>query len=110
VGQPADIASSAYQYRADRPADQNDPESWILVMRHAGQALDRPVPADVKAPGVKQVLRALLWEEVRPIRTVEVEWSNRPPSADELVLFYADGDQWWKTGTKKAARRQVAFQ
>ncbi len=63
VGQPADIASSAYQYRADRAADQNAPESWILLMQHAGQAIDRPVRADVTAPRVKQVLRALLWEE-----------------------------------------------
>jgi len=32
VGQPADIASSAYQYRADRNADQNPPESWLALM------------------------------------------------------------------------------
>ena len=109
AGQPADIAASAYQYRADRPADQNDPESWILVMQHAGQAIDRPVPADVKAPGVKQVLRALLWEEVRQIRTVEVLWADdRHPPADEVALLYADSDQWWKTGTKQAARTDVS--
>ena len=44
VGKPADIAPSAYLYRADRLADQNDPEGWILVLRHAGLALDRPGP------------------------------------------------------------------
>lgn len=29
VGQPADIASSAYQYRADLKAEQNPLESWL---------------------------------------------------------------------------------
>ena len=35
VGQPADIASSAYQYRADRKPEENPPESWLAVMRFA---------------------------------------------------------------------------
>ncbi len=26
-------AASAYAYRADRPADQHPPESWILLMQ-----------------------------------------------------------------------------
>ena len=105
AGQPADIAGSAYQYRADRAADQNDPESWILVMQHAGQAIDQPKPADVHSPAVTQVLRALLWEEVRQVRTVEVQWNDgRQPPVENVALLYADSDQWWKTGTKKAAK------
>jgi len=32
-GQRADIAASAYLYRADRPAKQNPPEAWILLMQ-----------------------------------------------------------------------------
>lgn len=109
VGKPADIASSAYQYRADRPADRNDPESWILVLRHAGAAMDRPGPADIRSPAVKQVICALLWEEVRQIRKVDVVWSDdRHPAADELALMYADSDQWWRTGTKKAARAEAS--
>ena len=51
VGQPADIASSAYQYRADRKADENPPESWLALMRYAGQPLNKPV--DVNAPAIK---------------------------------------------------------
>ena len=30
AGQPADIAPSAYQYRCDRPAAENPPESAFL--------------------------------------------------------------------------------
>ena len=58
VGQAVDIASSAYQYRADRKTEENAPESWIAIMRFAGQPLN--APADVQAPAVKQVLRAFL--------------------------------------------------
>ena len=43
VGQPADIASSAYQYRADRKAEENAPESWLALMRYANQPLNKPV-------------------------------------------------------------------
>src|SRR5688572_28549351 len=32
VGLPADVASSAYQYRADRKTDENPPESWFALM------------------------------------------------------------------------------
>jgi len=107
VARPANIASSAYQYRSDRPADQNDPESWILVMRHVGMPLDKPSPTDVLAPAVKGVLCAQLWEEVRRVRKVEVTWTDdRHPAAGELTLMYADGDQWWSTGTKKANRTE----
>ena len=109
VGKPADIAPSAYSYRADRPADRNDPEIWILVLRHAGLALDRPGPADVKSPAVRQVICALLWEEVRQVRKVEVAWADdRHPPADEVALMYADSDQWWRTGTKKAERAEAS--
>jgi hypothetical protein len=34
IGQPVDIVSSAYEYRADRPAADNAPESWLALMRH----------------------------------------------------------------------------
>jgi hypothetical protein len=108
-GQPADIAASAYQYRADRAADQNDPESWMLVLRHAGVPLDRPGAADVKSPAVRGVIRALLWEEVRQVRTVEVVWADdRHPDANGVALMYADSDQWWRTGTRRAVRADVS--
>ena len=67
VGQPVDIASSAYQYRADRKADENPPESWLALMRYANLPLNKPV--DVKAPAIKQALCGLLWEEIRPVQT-----------------------------------------
>src|SRR5215471_12194165 len=75
VGQPADIAPSAYLYRADRKPAENAPESWLAVMRYARQPLNQP--ADVNAPVIKQVLCALLWEEIRPIRRVELTWASK---------------------------------
>ena len=60
VGQPADIAPSAYLYRADRKPAENAPESWLALMRYAHQPLNQP--ADVNAPAIKRVLCALLWE------------------------------------------------
>ena len=101
VGHPVDVAPSAYQYRADRAADQNPPESWILLMQYANVAFTKPV--DVSTPAIKNVLCGLLWEEIRPVRRVELSWSpkatNKPPPA-EVVLSYFDGDDeqahhWW---------------
>ena len=40
-GRPADIAPSAYQYRADRKPDENPPESWIGLMKYAGLPLEQ---------------------------------------------------------------------
>jgi hypothetical protein len=98
-GDPADLAPSAYCYRADRPADQNPPESWVLLMQYAGLPFDRPV--DVQAPAVRQMLCALLWEEVRPIRNVELSWTGgRQPKPDEISVICLDTavrgiHTWW---------------
>ena len=102
AGQPADIAPSAYQYRADRKPEENPPESWIALMKYANLALDKPV--DVHAPALKRVLCGLLWEEVRPIRRVELVWSGDPrrrPKADQVVVHCFDAEvkgnipTWW---------------
>jgi hypothetical protein len=100
VGQPADIAPSAYQYRADRKPEENPPESWLAVMRVAGQPLSKP--ADPKAPAVKQVLCALLWEEIRPVQQVDLTWpadAKRRPAPEELVITTLDNQgsasSWW---------------
>ena len=96
---PADIAPGAYKYRADRPADLNDPESWILLMQYAKQPFDRP--ADVSAPEIKRVLCAFLWEEVRPIQRVELAWpDDRIPSLSDISVMYTDASgegihTWW---------------
>ena len=74
VGQPADIAPSAYQYRADRKAEQNAPESWLALMRYANQPLNKPV--DRRAPAIKQALCGLLWEEIRPVQRLELTWTG----------------------------------
>ena len=63
AGQPADIAPSAYQYRADRKPEENPPESWIGLMKYASLPFDKAV--DVNAPALKKVLCGLIWEEVR---------------------------------------------
>jgi hypothetical protein len=110
VGRPADIAPSAYHYRADRPADQNDPESWLAVMRYAQMPLNKPV--DLKSPAVQRVLCALLWEEIRPIRRVELRWAAdgkpRPP-AEALSIATLDNQgkasSWWNN--LKASQRQA---
>jgi len=100
VGQPADIASSAYQYRADRKADENQPESWLAVMRYSGQPLNKPV--DVNAPAVKRVLSALLWEEIRPVQRLELTWGRnaaRRPEPENVTITtldqQGDASSWW---------------
>jgi len=100
VGQPVDIAPSAYQYRADRKPEDNAPESWLALMRFAGQPLNNP--ADTNAPAVKQVLTALLWEEIRPVNRLELVWpadAKRRPAPDQLVVTTLDNQgsasSWW---------------
>ena len=110
VGKPVDIAASAYQYRADRKPADNPPESWLAVMRFAGQALNEP--ADTNAPTVKKVLSALLWEEIRPVQQVEVIWSNdaaRRPAPEQLAVTTLDhqgsASSWWNN--LKAVQKPV---
>ncbi|MBI4602274.1 MAG: hypothetical protein HY721_09970 [Planctomycetes bacterium] len=79
TGRPADIGPSAYLYRRDRPADRNPPESWIGLIQYAGLPYERPV--DASAPGIQKVICALLWEEVRPVRRVELSWPAVSPPA-----------------------------
>ena len=100
VGQPADIAPSAYLYRAERKPDANAPESWLALLRYAGQPLNQP--ADVNAPAVKRALCALLWEEVRPIQRLELTWAanGKPrPSAEDISITTLDAQgaasSWW---------------
>lgn len=111
VGQFADVASSAYAYRADRPPEENPPESWIGLLQYAGLPFDRQV--DPSAPAIRKVLCLLLWEEVRPIRRVELEWSPgaaAQPAPDELLVECFDGTDgtahtWWNPRSLKDAGR-----
>ncbi len=100
VGQPADIAPSAYQYRADRKAEENQPESWLALMRYARMPLNKPL--DVNAAAIKQALYGLLWEEIRPVHQVELTWAanaGRRPAPEELVMTTLDNQgsasSWW---------------
>jgi prepilin-type N-terminal cleavage/methylation domain-containing protein len=100
VGKPVDIAPSAYQYRADRMAEDNPPESWLALMWYARQALNKPV--DVNAPAIKQVLCGLLWEEIRPVKQIELTWSTatkRRPAPGDLVITTLESkgssSSWW---------------
>ena len=107
AGHPADIAPSAYLYRADRQAEESPPEAWVLLMQHANLPFDQPV--DTKAPAVKQVLCGLLWEEVRPVRRLALSWPARAknkPAPDQLVVSCFDGQDdtahtWWNPRTVK---------
>ena len=60
VGKPVDVASSAYLYRADRAAEQNPPEAWILLMQFANQPFAKPI--DRTAPAMRRALCGLQWE------------------------------------------------
>ena len=115
VGQPADIASSAYQFRADRRADQNPPESWIALMHYAGQPLNKPL--DANAPAMKQALCGLLWEEIRPVKSLELAWAvnaNRRPAPEELAVTLlvnqGTASSWWNNlkAEKQAVKPRVS--
>jgi hypothetical protein len=116
VGLPADIASSAYQYRADRKPDQNPPESWIGLMQYAGLPFEKAV--DVNTPALKKVLCGLIWEEVRRVRRVEIAWNGAPerrPEPEEVVVTYFNGEAdggiptWWnKAAIGKADKPEVS--
>ncbi|MGO8925321.1 MAG: hypothetical protein ACLQU3_00135 [Limisphaerales bacterium] len=109
AGQPADIAPSAYLYRADRPAEGNPPEAWILLMQHANLPFDQPV--NTNAPEVKRALCGLLWEEVRPLRRLVLSWpreAKNKPAPDELGVSCFNGQDdtahtWWNPRTVKEA-------
>jgi hypothetical protein len=101
LGQPADISGSAYLCRADRAPDANPPESWFGLMQYAALPFDKK--PDLNTPALKKVLCSLLWEEVRPVRKVELTWpaeaKNRPsPEEVKLVICNADAGgshHWW---------------
>ena len=100
VGQPVDIAPSAYQFRADRKAEDNPPESWIALMRYANLPLNKPV--DVNEPMIKQALCGLLWEEIRPVQQLKLTWATnakRRPAPEELIVAtlnnQGSASSWW---------------
>ncbi len=105
VAQPVDISSSAYQYRADRNADANDPESWIALLHYAKLPLNKA--PDGNQPAVKRVLCGLLWEEIRPVQQIELIWAanaKRRPAPEELTITTltsrGTASTWWNnTGT-----------
>jgi hypothetical protein len=109
AGQPADIASSAYLYRADRRAEENPPEAWILLMQRAKLPFDQPV--NTNAPAVRQALCGLLWEEVRPVRRLVLSWPRKArnrPAPDQLVVSCFNGQDdtahtWWNPRTVEEA-------
>jgi hypothetical protein len=112
VGQPANIAPSAYQYRADRKPEANPPESWIAVMKFAGLPLNQTL--DVNAPKLKKVLCGLLWEEVRQVRRVVLVWDDpveRRPKADEVAVTFFDAEAkgiiptWWNESVLREANK-----
>ena len=109
VGQPADIAPSAYLYRADRRAEGNPPEAWVLLMQHANLPFDQPV--NTNAPEVRHVLCGLLWEEVRPVRRLVLSWprnTKNKPAPEQLAVSCFNGQDdtahtWWNPRTVKEA-------
>lgn len=86
-GQPADIAPSAYHYRSDRPAQENQPETEFLF-RTLGH-------------GKAGVLCGLLWEEPRAVKRMELYWPGgaKPvPQPNEINLRWLPigrSASWW---------------
>ena len=100
VGQPVDIAPSAYQYRADRRADANPPESWLALLHAAQLPLNQPFDRNI--PQIRKVLCGLLWEEIRPVQTLELSWpkgAKHKPSPSDLriitLLNQGASSSWW---------------
>jgi len=99
VGQPADIASSAYQYRADWKPEENPPETDFLfsALAHKKQG----------------VLYGLLWEEPRPVKQVVLHWPDTEkavPKPDQLVLYWfpeGGSASWWCRAGAGTTRRQA---
>jgi len=98
VGQPADIAPSAYQFRADRPAEQNPPETAFLFTNGIGHSREG-------------VLCGLLWEEPRAVRRIELVWptgaANLPRPEDLAVSWFPQGNSssWWSRREAHSDRR-----
>ena len=97
----ADVAPSAYAYRADRKPQDNPPESYIALMRDAGQPLNKPFD-----PAGKGTLCSLLWEENRPIESLVLTWpksARRIPSAQALnvdaLVPTSSANSWWNNLT-----------
>jgi hypothetical protein len=114
-GQPADIASSAYLYRADRTVAQNPPEAWILLMQRGDLPFTESL--DVRAPVVQHALCGLLWEEVRHVDHLDLYWPasvKRKPSPAELEVACFDGADdkthtWWNPrAIKEAAEPEIS--
>ena len=110
VGQPADIASSAYQYRADRKPEENPPESWLALMRYANQPLNKPV--DVERAGDQAGLVRVTLGGNPPARTIGVDLGRRCPApacAEDVVITTLDNrgtaSSWWNNLV--AARKSV---
>ena len=69
-------------------------------MWHARQPLHQPV--DIAAPEITQVLCALLWEEIRPVSSLELRWTpeaRHRPAPEELVITtlnsIGSASSWW---------------
>jgi hypothetical protein len=100
VGQPADIAPSAYLYRADRKPEENPPETEFLF---AGALKHEKAGA----------ICGLLWEEPRPVQRVELSWPKDaralPRPEDVVVRWLPHGasSSWWsrRGGAAKAAEK-----
>jgi len=98
--QTVDISASAYRFRADVEPGENDPESWLAVKYFAGQPINQPTRLD--DPAIKRVLTAHLWEEIRPIRAIVLNWgenSKRRPKPEDLEIVTLDNvgsaSSWW---------------
>ncbi len=98
-GTAANIASSAYTYRADNGTESNPPESWIALAWFSAQPLNKVL--DIHSPAIRRVLNSLLWEEIRRVQTVVLSWndSGEVPPVETLEITTLEkkntASSWW---------------
>ncbi len=102
VGQAADIAPSAYLYRADRKAEENPPETAFLFSPVMGHRHGRA-----------GVLCALLWEEPRPVNRIELIWpkdATSVPGPEGVAVRWmphGDSSSWWGRRPGKTGKSTI---
>ena len=71
IGRRTEQEIKATGAEADRGAERNPPEGWVLLVQHLNLPYDRPIAPST--PGVDKVLCGLLWEEAYDV-AVDASW------------------------------------
>jgi hypothetical protein len=90
VGQPVDAARFARMYRADRKAEEQPPESLILLEKYAAMTGERGPFDPAKSAAARKVLVALDWAEIRALPRIELSWpaKEKAPPGQIIVTYF----------------------